>query len=315
MLQYMTQSLQIVKRSCYCITGRLKAVGSSPQPVLDFPTLPSLALNTAPLQPVPPQPQPAAGVSEAPTTSSTEEASARRPKDEPLLLINPAQLSRSSSHVMPSPRVMQPDADPASALDTGASTHASAAVSAVEGFPMVEGYIAEVPGSLVSAQRGPSTAAAGLTPQDLGNNDLLAAVNAVAGGLSLHHTASQSSYARLPSIREEASAGAYGSTAVLSAPQQSDAAMSEPSLGVIFTAAAPGFRRTTSNLRTGGSLTASTAADLPSLALLSGQVYRRTTHDEQLSAYGIQGMVSSIHAAKASGCCIALFALTIGTAS
>lgn len=311
MPQCMPQSPRMAKRPCYCIIGGLKAVGSSPQPVLQFPSLPSFALNTAPLQPVPAQPQPAAGVSEAPTASSIEEVSARQPKDEPLLLINPAQLSRSSSHVMPSPRVMQPDADPASALDT----HASAAVAAAEGPSVVEDYIAAVPGSLVSAQHGPITAAAGLTPQDFGNNDLLAAVNAVAGRLSLRHTASQSSYARLPSIREEASAGAYGSTAVLSAPQQSDAAMSEPSLGVIFTAAAPGFRRTTSNLRTGGSLTASTAADLPSLALLSGQVYRRTTHDEQLSAYGIQGMVSSIHAAKASGCCIALFALTIGTAS
>ena len=165
---------------------------------------------------------------------------------------------------------------------------------------MVGHTMTEAPGSLTSVQPDPSAAAAGRTPQDCGGNDLLAAVNAVAGRLSLRHTASQSSYAGLPSISEEASADAHDGTSVSSVQQQSDAAMSGPSHGLMLTAAAPGFRRTTSNLRTGGSLTAFTAADLPSLASLSGQVNRRRSHNEQLSAHKMQGMVSSAHAAQAS---------------
>ena len=262
--------------------------------------MPSLAdaLNTAPLQHVPTHQQPAAGVSDAATSSSLGEALARQPKnDEPLLLINPAQLSRSSSHVMPSPRVMQPGADPVRALDAGALSRPAAAVAAAEGFPLVGDVIAEGPSSLMSAQPVPSTAAAGLIPQDFGSSDLLAAVNAVAGRLSLCHTASQSSYAGLPSINEEASAGVHDDTAAFSSQQQSNAAaaMSGPSHGLMFTAAAPGFRRTVSNLRTGGSLTALTAADLPRAASLSGHVYQRMAHDAQLSVNQVQGTVCGTH--------------------
>ena len=263
------------------------------------------ALNTAPLQHVPLQQQPAAGVSEAATTSSQEDASVQQPKDdEPLLLINPAQLSRSSSHVMPSPRVMQPGADPVCALDAGALSRPAAAVAAAEGFPLVGNTIAEGPSSLMSAQPVPSTAAAGLTPQDFGSSNLLAAVNAVASRLSLRHTASQSSYAGLPSISEEASAGAHDNTAAFSSQQQSDAAgaaMSGALHGLMFTAPAPGFRRSISNLRTGGSLTAPAAAELPRVASLSGQVYRRTSHDAQLSVNHMQGVVCGIRTVHAAG--------------
>ena len=275
-----------------------------------FPSLPSLAdaLNTAPfsLPPESPQQQPAAGVSEVPTTSSPEQVSARQPKDDPLLVINPAQLSRSSSRVMPSPAVMQPGADFVRALDAGAPSRPAAAVAAAEGFPVVGEDIAEGPSSLMSAQPGPSTAAAGMTPRDFGSNDLLAAVNAVAGRLSLPHAASHSSYAGLPSISEEASAAAHDSTVASSAQQHSNAAataMSGPSHGLMFTAAAPGYRRTTSNLRTGGSLTAFTAADLPRVASLSGQVYRRSSHDAQLQANEVQGVVCGTYAHSVHAAC------------
>ena len=274
------------------------------------------ALNTAPLlQPESPQQQPAASVSEVPTTSNPEEASARQAKDEPLLLINPAQLSRSSSRVMPSPTVMQPGADFVHALDAEAPPQSSA-VAAAEGFPLVGDDIAEGPSSCMSAQPVPSTAAAGVTPQDFGSNDLLAAVNAVAGRFSLRHTASLSSYAGLPSISEEAAAAAHDSTGASSAEQQGSAAataVSEPSHGLMFTAAAAGYRRTSSNIRTGGSLTAFMAADLPRVASLSGQVYRRTSHDVQLQANEVQGMLCGIHTLHAAGCSAVQHASNITT--
>lgn len=285
-------------------SSRSKAAGSSPQPVLDLPSLPSFAeasalaaaLNTAPLQHVPPLPQPSAGASEAPAASSAAASSARQPQDEPLLLINPAQLSRSNSHAMSSPRVMQPDADHVDAAHAGSSSNPAAIMAATPGFPGVVDTTAEGLGGLMSAYPGPSTAVAGMTAQDVGTSNLLAAVNAVASRLSVPRTASQSSYAGLPSIGE-ASAAIYDTSGASGAQQLSDTAaapaVSRPSNGLMFNGAAAGFRRTISNLRTGGSLTASMSADLPRVASLSGQSYRRMSHETQL-----QGKVSKAHNGK-----------------
>lgn len=246
------------------------------------------ALNTAPLQHAPPQQQPAAGVSEAPAASSSAAASARQPQDAPLLLINPAQLSRSNSHAMSSPRVMQPDADHFDASHAGSSSQPAAMLASTQGLPAVVDRSTEGRGGLMSAYPGPSTAVAGMTAQDMGASDLLAAVNAVASRLSLPRTASQSSYAGLPSFGE-ASAATYDTTGASGAQQPNDAAaaaMSRPPNGLMFNAAAPGFRRTISNLRTGGSLTGSMAADLPRVAS-----YRHASHDTQPPAYYMQGRV------------------------
>ena len=187
---------------------------------------------------------------------------------------------------------MQPDANHVDASHAGSSSHQAATLAATPGFPGVVDTGAEGLGGLMSAYPGPGTAVAGMTAQDMGTSDLLAAVNAVASRLDLPRTASQSRYAGLPSIGE-ASAAVYDTTGASVAQQLSDAAaaaaMSRPPNGLMFNAAVPGFRRTISNLRTGGSLTGAVAADLPRVASLSGQSHRRTSHDTQLPAYHMQG--------------------------
>ena len=278
-----------------CIAGGSNAASTSAQPVLAFPALASFAgapgaaaatATAASVQQVPPQQQPAGDESEATAARTPVEASARQPKDAPLLQINPAQLSRSSSQVASSPRGMQLGADPGHALDSGASSRSSSAA----GFPLVLNDVAELPVGLMSAHVAASTADAGRIPQDSGSTDLLAAVNAVAGRLSLRHTASQSNYARMPSI-SEASIAAQDNTAASPAQPHSDAATAKngSSQGLMFAVAAPGFRRTISNLRTGASLTASMAADLSRVTSSSGQLYRRTSQGTQLPGHQVQG--------------------------
>ena len=149
---------------------------------------------------------------------------------------------------------------------------------------------------------GSDTAAAqhGIKPQGSGTNDLLAAVNAVVGGLSLRHTASLSSGVVLSPIAEqsEADSGTV-SGASTSRQQQSErvtAAVAAPD--IFLGMAAAGFRRTRSNLRTGGSLTASTAADLPRVASMSsnaaGQLSRQTSRGMQQTVNGGQGAANHL---------------------
>lgn len=239
------------------------------------------------MQQSPPQHQRATDFSAGPAGSSFEEASSREPQDAPLLLINPAQLSRSSSQTVPSPTVMQPSAPSSQAWATDTAVAAAATATTPEGhLPLVGGAVSGLPGTLPSAHALPPTAA--LQPQGSSTTDLLAAVNAVAGRLSLRHTASQSSYARLPSISEASAAACEEAPAVLAQQQGGAAAdVSGSPHGLMFSVAAPGFRRTISNLRTGGPVTASLAADSPRMASLS----RQTSQGMRLPANQLQGRV------------------------
>lgn len=237
------------------------------------------------------QHQPATDVLGAPSTSSSEQASSRQLKDAPLLQVNRAQLSRSSSQIVSSPTVIQPGAKPVHAWSTDAMSYPSAAVAAAtaatpEGLPLFGDAVLALPGSHFSAHSLSTVAA--LNPQESGTPDLLAAVNAVAGRLSLRHTASQSSHAGLPSI-SEASVAAHGDMPAALAQQQGGAAtgVNGSPQGLMFSSAASGYRRTISNLRTGGSVTASMAADMPRVASLT----RQTSQGIQLPAYQLPGMV------------------------
>ncbi|KAL3160110.1 hypothetical protein ABBQ32_010888 [Trebouxia sp. C0010 RCD-2024] len=236
------------------------------------------------------QHQPATDVLGAPSTSSSEQASSRQLKDAPLLQVNRAQLSRSSSQIVSSPTVIQPGAKPVHAWSTDAMSYPSAAVAAAtaatpEGLPLFGDAVLALPGSHFSAHSLSTVAA--LNPQESGTPDLLAAVNAVAGRLSLRHTASQSSHAGLPSI-SEASVAAHGDMPAALAQQQGGAAtgVNGSPQGLMFSSAASGYRRTISNLRTGGSVTASMAADMPRVASLT----RQTSQGIQLPAYQLPGL-------------------------
>lgn len=232
------------------------------------------------------QHQPATDVLGAPSISSSEEASSRQPKDAPLLQINRAQLSRSSSQIVSSPIIMQPDAEPIHAWDTDAMSHPPAVTAVTpEGLPLFGDAVTGLLGSHSSAHPLPTVAA--LNPQESGTTDLLAAVNAVAGRLSLRRTASRSGYSGLPSISEAAVAAHDDMPAAL-AQQQGGAAIDGNGLPHgLFSSAAPGFRRTISNLRTGGSVTAALAADLPRVASLT----RQTSQGTQLPACQLPGVV------------------------
>jgi hypothetical protein len=218
-------------------------------------------------------------------------------KDAPLLQINPAQLSRSSSRITASPRDTQLGAVLSQATESNSGSisqpsisgsHADNMVSGVS-VPSASGIVAdtsEAVGSGMAAvgSSGSDTAAAqhGISAQVSGTHDLLAAVNAVVGGLSLRHTASLSAGAALSPIAEQ-------SETVPAAVAAAD---------IFLGMAAAGFRRTRSNLRTGGSLTASTAADLPRVASMAsnaaGQLSRQTSRGMEQTANGQQGAANHL---------------------
>ncbi len=238
-----------------------------------------------------------------------------RQRDAPLLQINPAQLSRSNSHITASPRDTQSGAVLSQAPESNSGSISQASISGSHADNMLSG--ASIPsasgiaadtnsavGSGIAAvsSSGSDTAAAlhGIKPQGSGTHDLLAAVNAVVGGLSLRHTASLSGGAALSPIAEqsEANSGTV-SGASTSRQQQSErvaAAVAAPD--IFLGMAAAGFRRTCSNLRTGGSLTASTAADLPRVASMSsnaaGQLSHQTSRGMQQTANGQQGAANHL---------------------
>jgi len=236
-------------------------------------------------------------------------------KDAPLLQINPAQLSRSSSRITASPRDTQLGAVLSQATESNSGpisqpsisgSHADNMVSGVS-VPSASGIVAdtsEAVGSGMAAvgSSGSDTAAAqhGISAQVSGTHDLLAAVNAVVGGLSLRHTASLSAGAALSPIAEqsEANSGTVSGASTFRQQQSETVPAAVAAADIFLGMAAAGFRRTRSNLRTGGSLTASTAADLPRVASMAsnaaGQLSRQTSRGMEQTANGQQGAANHL---------------------
>ncbi|DBA87747.1 TPA: hypothetical protein ACH3X1_004750 [Trebouxia sp. C0004] len=294
------------------LTGSL---GVASQPDLTFTMLPTS--NAAERSPDGTASANAAVVQPAASTLTS-----MRQRDTPLLQINPAQLSRSSSHIIAGPRDTQFGAVLSQAPESNSGSISQALISGSQAdnvlsglsFPSASGLAADTNsavgnGMAAVGSSGSDTAAAlhGIKPQGSGTHDLLAAVNAVVGGLILRHTASLSGGAALTPIAEQSEAD---SGTVSGAPmfrqQQSErvkAAVATPD--IFLGMAAAGFRRTRSNLRTGGSLTASTAADLPRAASMSsnalGQLSHQTSREMQQTANGQQGEANCLISGLSGG--------------
>ena len=271
-----------------------KATNASAQPVPAFPTLPPFpeaadAAVSPPSTALKQQESQHRGTDNTASVSAQamEELPVNPQRDAPLLQINPAQLSRSSSRITSSPRLTQQGAD---TMQNHAADSYSEASSATAAGPLSQAV--SIPSGLDAAEMLPDNAAnddsslsagfAAVRPQGSGTSVLLAAVNAVAGRLSLPHTMSQSNYAGLPSISELPQDDLASTSALRQ--RDADIAVGMPSPGFMLNAVAPGFRRTTSNLRTGGS------ADLSSMAALSGQLSRKSSRGLQLPAYSVPGI-------------------------
>ncbi len=285
--------------------GGASASGGSQQPALAFPTLPSFVATDAstagPAAASAAFQQQAASQNQPSSTASLpqrDKPPSVRQRDAPLLEINPAQLSRSGSRIIASPRDIQ---------DSAVASRASASRAAIEAAPNAQAVddvgLRSVPsggpiatGSSMPASTSwfqPTAALSSIKPQGSGTNDLLAAVNAVVGGLSLRNTASISSTAALAPIAEQAeTVSGVEASASASTPRQQQQEIVAAAAGV----AAPdmflgmlgaGTRQTRSGLRT-GSLTAAMAADLaraPSLANnVASQLSRQTSRGMQQPA-------------------------------
>ena len=152
--------------------------------------------------------------------------------------LNPAQLSRTNSHITASPRSSQygPVLSQAPASNSGSLSEAL--ISGSQADNMLNGWsISSASSKAVDTDCavGDSMAAVGSSVSDTaaalhdiksqasGTCNLLAAVNAVVGGLSLRHTASLSGCAALSPVAEqsEASSGTI-SAASTSRQQQSE---------------------------------------------------------------------------------------------
>lgn len=290
------------------LAGLAGSLGVASQPDLTFPML--QVSNAAERSP-----DGTASASAAVVQPAASTPTSMRQRDTPLLQINPAQLSRSSSRITASPRDTQFGAVLSQATEFKSGSISQASVSGSHADNMLSGVSVPSASSIAadtnSAVRSgitavdssdSDTAAAqhGIKPQGSGTHDLLAAVNAVVGGLSLRHTASLSSGVVLSPIAEqsEADSGTV-SGASTSRQQQSErvtAAVAAPD--IFLGMAAAGFRRTRSNLRTGGSLTASTAADLLRVAAMSsdapGQLSHQTSRGMQQTVNGGQGAANHI---------------------
>ncbi|KAL0034830.1 hypothetical protein WJX77_008895 [Trebouxia sp. C0004] len=297
------------------LTGLAGSLGVASQPDLTFTMLPTS--NAAERSPDGTASANAAVVQPAASTLTS-----MRQRDTPLLQINPAQLSRSSSHIIAGPRDTQFGAVLSQAPESNSGSISQALISGSQAdnvlsglsFPSASGLAADTNsavgnGMAAVGSSGSDTAAAlhGIKPQGSGTHDLLAAVNAVVGGLILRHTASLSGGAALTPIAEQSEAD---SGTVSGAPmfrqQQSErvkAAVATPD--IFLGMAAAGFRRTRSNLRTGGSLTASTAADLPRAASMSsnalGQLSHQTSREMQQTANGQQGEANCLISGLSGG--------------
>lgn len=305
---------------CFTSAGVPGASSTSDQPASAFPVLANFAsadsspdgpasVSAAAMQPAS-QEQPS-------STASAPQLDKAPQKDIPLLQINPAQLSRSGSRTTASPRDLQDgampsqaphklsqsdsapepstsDAQAAGALSGVAEpTGLGIAVSTRDAQQVVNEWAAAASsgggGSAAVAGGGGGTAAvSGIKPQGSGTSDLLAAVNAVVGGLALRHTASLSGGAALATIAENPGAGSGAQTDASASMQQRPegvAALAAPEMFLGMSAAS--FRRTRSNLRTGGSLTASNAAQLPgalSSSGAAGQLSRQVSQGMQQTA-------------------------------
>lgn len=252
------------------------------------------------------------------STASAPQLDKAPQKDIPLLQINPAQLSRSGSRTTASPRDLQAGAMPGQAPQTLSqsdsapepSTSDAQAAGALSGVAVPTGLGIAVStrdaqqvvnewaavassggggGSAAVAGGGGGTAAvSGIKPQGSGTNDLLAAVNAVVGGLALRHTASLSGSTALATIAEQPGAVSGAQTDASTYRQQRPEGMAAPAAPEMFLGmSAAGFRRTRSNLRTGGSLTASNVAQLPgalSSSGAAGQLSRQVSQGMQQTA-------------------------------
>lgn len=293
------------------LAGFAGSLGIASQPGLMFPML--QISNAADRVPDGTASASAAVVQPAASTSMSMQQ-----RDVPLLQINPAQLSRSSSRITASPRDTQFGAVLSQAPESNSSSMTQASISGSQADNMLSGVsvpsasgiaadthsAVEAVGSGMAAvgNSGSDTAAAqhGFKPQGSGTHDLLAAVNAVVGGLSLRHTASLTGGAALSPIAEqsEVNSGTV-SGASTSRQQQSETVPAAVAAPEIFLGmAAAGFRRTRSNIRTGGSLTASTAADLPRVASMAsnaaGQLSHQTSRRMQQTVNGGQGAANHL---------------------
>ena len=235
-----------------------------------------------------------------------------RQRDVPLLQINPAQLSRSNSHITASPKDIQsgPVLSQAPESNSGSlSISGSQADNSLSGvsIPSASSIAADTKrafesGMAAVGSSGSDTAAAlhDIKSQGSDTRNLLAAVNAVVGGLSLRHTANLSGGAALSPITEqsEASSGTVSGASTSRQQQSEQVAAAVAAPDIFLGMAAAGFRRTRSNLRTGGSLTASTAADLPRVASLSSnapnQLSRQTSRGMQQTVNGKQGAANHL---------------------
>ena len=290
------------------LAGFAGSVGVASQPDLTFPMLPiSSAAERSP--------DGTASANAAVVQPAASTPTSMQQRDAPLLQINPAQLSRSSSHITASPRDTQFGAVLSQATESNSGSISQTSISGSHADNMLNGVstpsasgiaaytnCAVRSGMAAVGSSGSDTAAAlhDIKPQGSGTHDLVAAVNAVVGGLSLRHTASLSGGAALSPIAEqsEAESGSV-SGASMSRQQQSGrvtAAVAAPD--IFLGMAAAGFRRTRSNLRTGGSLTASTAADLPRVASMSsnapGQLSHQPSRGTQQTVNGGQGAANHL---------------------
>ncbi|KAA6425739.1 MAG: hypothetical protein FRX49_04114 [Trebouxia sp. A1-2] len=242
-----------------------------------------------------------------------------RQRDVPLLQINPAQLSRSNSHITASPKDIQsgPVLSQAPESNSGSlSISGSQADNSLSGvsIPSASSIAADTKrafesGMAAVGSSGSDTAAAlhDIKSQGSDTRNLLAAVNAVVGGLSLRHTANLSGGAALSPITEqsEASSGTVSGASTSRQQQSEQVAAAVAAPDIFLGMAAAGFRRTRSNLRTGGSLTASTAADLPRVASLSSnapnQLSRQTSRGMQQTVNGKQGAANHLISGLSGG--------------
>jgi len=291
------------------LAGLAGSLGVASQPDLTFPMLP--ISNAAERSP-----DGTASASAAVVQSAASTPTSMRQRDAPLLQINPAQLSRSSSCITTSPRDTQFGAVLSQAPESNSGSISQASISGSQADNMLSGVSissasgiaadtkSAVPvgsGMAAVGSSGIDTTAAlhGIKPQGSGTHDLLAAVNAVVGGLSLRHTASLSGGAALSPIAEQSEADSGTVSGASTFRQQpSERITAAAAAPDIFLGMAAGFRRTRSNLRTGGSLTASTAADLPRVASTSsnaaGQLSHQTSRGMQQTANGQQGAANHL---------------------
>ena len=330
-----TRCLYTFNHSCGTVTGGAGSHGASPRPVLTFPTLPSLSATADRSGKVPAsasaalvqrtsQDQPSATSSQ----QQLDQPLSLQQRDAPLLQINPARLSRSGSRILSSPRDLQSGTavsqGPESVSEAALAAPASQSLGLLKGASISENVM--MAGDNEASQSVPlasgrasldgtngikkSVALFGIKPQQSGTSDLLAAVNAVVGGLSLRHTASLSGAAALSPIAEHSEVGPGGDSAASTSRQHQQEGFAAPAAATaapdMFSGmSAAGFRRTRSNLRTGGSLTASVAADLPRAPSLSsnpaGQLSRQVSSRQQAMVYRqpstnlVSGMTTHSH--------------------